>query len=669
MRRTGLAAGILAVALFAVTACAPAAPSPTPQTPQTLDPPAGSSVAALPVEQISTAPILRLADGLAPPTSRWFSSLVFSADPQPVYPFPLAFGPGDEGFTLQLPPVAVTATAISAPLTGGLAVGLGATSFVVSAYDPVSVTVQYADGEGPLADVTIAEGATSVAVRTLRETTLDIGAAVTAAGDGVWSATVDGQEYGILSPGARADGSAITVAEGGSAQLFAVPDGGSMDAWATTLGEPVTGVTVEQCVDADRARTRLTYDGAGSTVLVPFAGHETAASCEPDSALGTFATPYGAAVPCVSDALEWTVPRVDAASTYDLAGLDDTRRNALVAQLGVDIGDVGPAPADTYFGGKALARTAAMLSLADALDERELANLAADALKAQLDPWLDAQACATENERCFVYDDRLRLVVGKPAAFGAEDGNDHHFHYGYFLSAAAALAAYRPEQTDALRPVMDALVADIAAGTADGDVPPIRVFDPYRGHSWAAGLAPFSDGNNQESSSEAVAAWNGLALWAGVSGDDALADQATWLLSSEADAAQRLWLAPQDLPAGYGHSIVSLSWSDKREYATWFSAEPSAILGIQLLPLGPVSLEYLASDPARIAENVADAGGPAAFAGPLGDSVAQYAALSGPAGRAAATTWAATLSADDLDGGSSLSAVLAWLAAVDLREG
>ena len=40
------------------------------------------------------------------------------------------------------------------------------------------------------------------------------------------------------------------------------------------------------------------------------------------------------------------------------------------------------------------------------------------------------------------------------------------------------------------------------------------VFDPYRGHSWASGPSPFASGNNQESSSEAVAAWNGLALWA-----------------------------------------------------------------------------------------------------------------------------------------------------------
>lgn len=189
---------------------------------------------------------------------------------------------------------------------------------------------------------------------------------------------------------------------------------------------------------------------------------------------------------------------------------------------------------------------------------------------------------------------------------------------------------------------------------------------PRRGHSWAAGLALFADGNNQESSSEAVAAWNGLALWAEASGDDELLGRAAWLLSNEAAAARTLWLEPTDLPAGYAHTIVSISWGAKRDDATWFSAEPSAILGIQALPLGPVSLEYLAGDPARVAENVADAGD-TAFTGPLGDYVQAYSALGSPdAASAAATAFAARTTFDD---GWSKALALAWVAAVQARSG
>ncbi len=359
------------------------------------------------------------------------------------------------------------------------------------------------------------------------------------------------------------------------------------------------------------------------------------------------------------------MPRIAPAAEYDLAGTDDATRASLLAQASDDLAVTGALPDDTYFGGKALARLGDLLSLARTLGDADLATRIADRLAAELEPWTVADGCATRAAKCFVYDDRLHLVVGKEVGFGAEDGNDHHFHYGYFLAAAGALAAARPDLVDELGPVMNALAADVAGGSGDA-LTALRVFDPYRGHSWAAGLAPFADGNNQESSSEAVAAWNGLALWAEASGDDELLGRAEWLLSNEAAAARTLWLEPTDLPAGYAHTIVSISWGAKRDYATWFSAEPSAILGIQALPLGPVSLEYLAGDPARVAENVADAGD-TAFTGPLGDFVQAYSALGSPdAASAAATAFAARTTFDD---GWSKALALAWVAAVQARSG
>lgn len=39
-------------------------------------------------------------------------------------------------------------------------------------------------------------------------------------------------------PGARAEGSTLTVPAGSAAQVFAVPDGGSPAAWATAVGDP-----------------------------------------------------------------------------------------------------------------------------------------------------------------------------------------------------------------------------------------------------------------------------------------------------------------------------------------------------------------------------------------------------------------------------------------------
>ncbi len=89
---------------------------------------------------------------------------------------------------------------------------------------------------------------------------------------------------------------------------------------------------------------------------------------------------------------------------------------------------------------------------------------------------------------------------------------------------------------------MTLLAADIAGGSDTGMTPRLRVFDAWASHSWASGTAPFADGNNQESTAEAVTAWAGLDLWARAAGDAALERQAVWLMSSEAAAAQAYWL-------------------------------------------------------------------------------------------------------------------------------
>ena len=132
---------------------------------------------------------------------------------------------------------------------------------------------------------------------------------------------------------------------------------------------------------------------------------------------------------------------------------------------------------------------------------------------------------------------------------GSDEFNDHHFHYGYFIYAAAILAQYDADFLSAHKDGINLLVADIANYKTGEELPLRRAYDPYAGHSWASGAAPFSDGNNQESSSEAINAWTGVALWGEVSGNDALEMQAGWLLSNEALTAQRYWLTS---PEGSG---------------------------------------------------------------------------------------------------------------------
>ena len=56
-------------------------------------------------------------------------------------------------------------------------------------------------------------------------------------------------------------------------------------------------------------------------------------------------------------------------------------------------------------------------------------------LKRRLEDWFTA----SENDRAlFRYDERWGTLIGYPASYGSDgDLNDHHFHYGYFIKAAA----------------------------------------------------------------------------------------------------------------------------------------------------------------------------------------------------------------------------------------
>ena len=131
------------------------------------------------------------------------------------------------------------------------------------------------------------------------------------------------------------------------------------------------------------------------------------------------------------------------------------------------------------------------------------------------------------------------------------------------------------------------------------DFPDRRTFDAYAGHSWASGTSPFADGNNQESSSEAVTAWTGLALWAKSERQSRPGDRGD--LDAVQRGTSRAWptgptSTSDPVYSGYGHKIVPLNWGGKRDYATWFSPEPAAMLGILVIPMSPAST-YLGGRP------------------------------------------------------------------------
>lgn len=621
---------------------------------------------------IATVHPARLAPGLVPPSNRWYSGLVFGDAPQPVFPLPESFALTATGFTVGLPHPTAQANVIAAPHVPAVTVDAGAATAQVTAADPVSVTIALLDGSGArVGHVALAEGSPFVSFTADRPTTLTVSVASGAgfqSGAHAAAAVVDGTTWGLVAP-QPANGQ-VRLDAGQTATWYPLPEGASSaaaDALAAAAGDPVTGVDVRYGVDKDVARTTLDYRTAHGTpsayVLAP---HQRAGAQPPRTGcgLGIYRSVLGDLQLCAGSQLDAFAPTLQPTGSLDLTKLPDDRKSAIVAQVKADVAATPDFPSDTYFGGKALYRAATLVVLGEQLGAKDAVAPLRDKTEQALREWADPHGCTRRDARCFVYDEAARSVVGRTPSFGSDQLNDHHFHYGYFLEAAGLLAPGDHSLVGAIQPVMDLLGQDIAAATPTDQLPQLRVFDPWAGHSWASGTAPFADGNNQESVSEAVNAWNGLGLWAKASNQDALVTEATWLASTEAAAGRTYWTAP-DLAAftGFGHHVTSIVWGGKRDYATWFSPAPSAMLGIELIPMNPASGWLSAGvDPSRILSAVEEAA-PGGYGVPFGDYLLEYRALAGHDEAAAAWAAAQTLPASAVDDGDSRSYLLAWIAA------
>lgn len=258
---------------------------------------------------------------------------------------------------------------------------------------------------------------------------------------------------------------------------------------------------------------------------------------------------------------------------------------------------------DTYWEGKQLGRIATLAAVADSAGLKEEAKQFRERLRTKLDGWFSATDASGKPKKTgvFAYEPKWGTLIGYPASYGSDDQlNDHHFHYGYFLKAAAEVARHDPDWAANVKQggLLRLLIEDIA-GTQDNRLfPRLRCFDPYAGHSWASGHAMFGDGNNNESSSEAMNAWAGLVLLGEATGDRELRDRGIWLFTTEMTAIEDYWFGVHGdtFPPEYPASVVTMVWGGKGANATWFSGDPQQVHGINWLPITGASL-YLGRFP------------------------------------------------------------------------
>jgi endo-1,3(4)-beta-glucanase len=274
------------------------------------------------------------------------------------------------------------------------------------------------------------------------------------------------------------------------------------------------------------------------------------------------------------------------------------KRDLLIETLKKDLQFTGMAP-DTYSFGKGVCRIARLALIAEELNQPDLVKQANEILHASFQPWI-----AGDGMDKILYDTTWFGTIPKRGLddwhedFGAGWYNDHHFHYGYWLYAASVLAKNNETWREETQELFTSLARDIANPSAkDPWFPRYRHFDWYAGHSWASGLMAFTDGRNQESSSECLNAWYGLYLYAKSIEDKNMQRTAASLLAHEMRAAKTYWHSTSDssvYPEGFSQNKgVGMIWGDKVDYNTWFGAGVVYALGINMMPFTPLSEIYL----------------------------------------------------------------------------
>jgi endoglucanase Acf2 len=253
---------------------------------------------------------------------------------------------------------------------------------------------------------------------------------------------------------------------------------------------------------------------------------------------------------------------------------------------------------NSYWDGKSMQRLATLARIADALGRRDLRDKFVAGLERGMEDWFDGV-----TPRAFFYDATWHSLIPSPGGFGSgAELNDHHFHYGYFVQSAAAIAEFDPAWTKRFGPSVDLLVGDVATtDRASVRFPFLQYFDPYAGHSWASGPAAFDEGNNEESSSEDTNFAAGLVLWGAETARPAMRDLGVWMLSLEAAAVEEYWFDVDRavFPPAFKRPLIAMLWDSGGKYDTWWDPNPIFVHGINEIPLSSTSL-YLGWRPEMI---------------------------------------------------------------------
>lgn len=243
--------------------------------------------------------------------------------------------------------------------------------------------------------------------------------------------------------------------------------------------------------------------------------------------------------------------------------------------------------ADTYNDGQLLNRLIQTAHVAKASGNNAVFNQAFNLVKQRLENWLTY----TSGEKAFLfyYNKDWTTMFGYPAGHGQDEYiNDHHFHWGYFIHAAAFIEQYSPGWATQWGDMVNLLVRDAATSDRNDPMfPYLRNFSPYAGHCWANGVASLPQGNDQESTSESMQFHSSLIHWGSVTGNRAVRDLGIYMYATEQSAVEEYWFDQHEriLPSDWKYSLVSRVFGNDYDNGTFWTADIAASYAIELYPI------------------------------------------------------------------------------------
>ncbi|WP_240135537.1 glycosyl hydrolase [Streptomyces sp. MUM 178J] len=599
--------------------------------------PAGTSGPTTNTGTPVTPKVTAAAQGEPVPTNDWWSSLAFQRygdNPYstPMYGHPLTYQAVSGGLEIGYPTTPAIVGdgrqyeyAHKGDLTLGLT-GLNSPDTKADAWSDWTVTPYWSDGARTLR-TTIGHGMPFVyATGTGGDAQITTTAAPTVFADqgNVLGITVSGHHYALFAPSGsdwNVSGKTISAGLGGKDyfSLAVLPSADALATYRKYAYSFVTGSTVDWSYTGGTVRAAYTLsteakEGAERATLQALYRHQWLNTTDALTPY-TYVSPRGTMK--VRESASFTTEQKASAVLPGLprsGGVDTARLRTYLNEV-ADSPDPFSGAVDTYWTGKALGRLAQLVPLADQIGEGAIRDKLLGLIKGRLQEWFTAGGA---NE--FSYDPAWKALTGYPASYGSDtELNDHHFHYGYYVYAAAIVAQY--DQAWAADSAWGGMVKTLIRDTAnpsrtDSAFPFLRGFDVYAGHSWASGHQGFAAGNNQESSSESTNLSAALVLWGSATGDNTLRDLGAYLLTTEAESIAQYWFDADEqvFPSSFGHDTAGMVWGSGAAYATWWTANPEEIHGINVLPVTGGSL-HLGGEKAAIRRNIAEMerenGGPA----------------------------------------------------------